>query len=179
MSICHPYKYVERKKQHIKDRMLITKTECAKSKEGRTPFKRLPFYCCALTFTPFELPVCTKDGSFFVLMLVSFYFQIDLFSFDMILNCALLDAGEYHCPVLNKVFTQYTCIVAMKTTGNVLCYEAIKELNIKTKNWKELLTDESFTKEDIITIQNPNAIDSKVTLDFYRVKNSLKVDDEN
>lgn len=31
--------------------------------------------------------------------------------------------------------------------------QAIKELNIKTKNWKELLTDEPFTKEDIITIQ--------------------------
>ncbi|PPS06980.1 hypothetical protein GOBAR_AA13669 [Gossypium barbadense] len=63
------------KKQHSKDRMFITKTEWAtewggaKSKENRTPFKRLPFYCCALTFTPFELPVCTKDGSVFDLML--------------------------------------------------------------------------------------------------------------
>lgn len=41
--------------------------------------------------------------------------------------------GEYHCPVLNKVFTEFTHIVAVKTTGNVFCYEAIKELNIKTK----------------------------------------------
>lgn len=32
-------------------------------------------------------------------------------------------AGEYHCPVLNKVFTEYTHIVAVKTTGNVFCYE--------------------------------------------------------
>lgn len=31
--------------------------------------------------------------------------------------------------------------------------QAIKELNIKTKNWKELLTDEPFTKDDLITIQ--------------------------
>lgn len=31
--------------------------------------------------------------------------------------------------------------------------QAIKELNIKTKNWKELLTDEPFTKSDLITIQ--------------------------
>lgn len=31
--------------------------------------------------------------------------------------------------------------------------QAIKELNIKTKNWKELLTDEPFSREDIITIQ--------------------------
>ncbi|CAA2970588.1 peptidyl-prolyl cis-trans isomerase CYP65 [Olea europaea subsp. europaea] len=86
--------------------------------------------------------------------------------------------GEYHCPVLDKVFTEFTHIVAVKTTGNVFCYEAIKELNLKTKNWKELLTDEPFTREDIITIQNPNALDSKVLLDFDHVKKNLKVDDE-
>ncbi|KAA8531568.1 hypothetical protein F0562_006277 [Nyssa sinensis] len=90
----------------------------------------------------------------------------------------LVWTGEFHCPVLNKVFTEFTHIVAVKTTGNVFCYEAIKELNLKTKNWKELLTDEPFTKEDLITIQNPNALDSKVLLDFDHVKNSLKLDDE-
>ncbi|KAF6167944.1 hypothetical protein GIB67_027722 [Kingdonia uniflora] len=62
------------KKQHGKDRMFITKTKWAtewggaKSKELSTPFKRLPFYCCALTFTPFEDAVCTRDGSVFELM---------------------------------------------------------------------------------------------------------------
>lgn len=39
----------------------------------------------------------------------------------MITLCAY--AGEYHCPVLNKVFTEFTHIVAVKTTGNVFCYE--------------------------------------------------------
>lgn len=34
-----------------------------------------------------------------------------------------LSTGEYHCPVMNKVFTEYTHIVAVKTTGNVFCYE--------------------------------------------------------
>jgi peptidyl-prolyl cis-trans isomerase-like protein 2 len=61
--------------------------------------------------------------------------------------------GEYQCPVLHKVFTEFTHIVAVKKTGNVFSYEAIRELNIKPKNWKELLTDEPFTKDDIITIQ--------------------------
>lgn len=32
-------------------------------------------------------------------------------------------AGEFQCPVLNKVFTEFTHIVAVKTTGNVFCYE--------------------------------------------------------
>lgn len=182
------------KKQHSKDRMFITKTEWAtewggaKSKEVRTPFKRLPFYCCALTFTPFEDPVCTVDGSVFEIMSITPYIRKygkhpvtgtllkleDLIPLTFHKNAE----GEYHCPVLNKVFTEFTHIVAVKTTGNVFCFEAIKELNIKTKNWKELLTDEPFTKEDLITIQNPNALDTKVTLEFDHVKKGLKVDDE-
>ena len=32
--------------------------------------------------------------------------------------------GEYHCPVLAKVFTEATHIVALRPTGNVFCYEA-------------------------------------------------------
>lgn len=182
------------KKQHSKDRMFITKTEWAtewggaKSKELRTPFKRLPFYCCALTFTPFEDPVCTADGSIFDIMNIVPYIrkygknpvngaplkQEDLIPLVFHKN----SEGEFHCPVLNKVFTEFTHIVAVKTTGNVFCYEAIKELNIKTKNWKELLTDEPFRREDLITIQNPNALDSKALLDFDHVKKSLKIDDE-
>ncbi|CAI8588990.1 unnamed protein product [Vicia faba] len=182
------------KKQHSKDRMFITKTEWAtewggfKSKENRTAFKRLPFYCCALTFTPFEFPVCTPDGSVFDVMHITPYIvkygkhpvtgaplkQQDLIPLTFHKN----SEGEYHCPVLNKVFTEFTHIVAVKTTGNVFCYEAVKELNIKTKNWKELLTDETFTRDDLITIQNPNALDQKVLLDFDHVKQNLKIDDE-
>ncbi|ESW28705.1 hypothetical protein PHAVU_002G010800 [Phaseolus vulgaris] len=182
------------KKQHSKDRMFITKTEWAtewggaKSKDNRTPFKRLPFYCCSLTFTPFGEPVCTPDGSVFDVMNITPYIikygkhpvtGTPLKLPDLIpLTFHKNSEGEYHCPVLNKVFTEFTHIVAVKTTGNVFCYEAVKELNIKTKNWKELLTDEPFTREDLITIQNPNALDNKVLLDFDHVKNSLKVDDE-
>ncbi|XP_052205283.1 peptidyl-prolyl cis-trans isomerase CYP65 isoform X2 [Diospyros lotus] len=182
------------KKQHSKDRMFITKTEWAtewggaKSKDARTPFKRLPFYCCALTFTPFEDAVCTEDGSLFDVLNIIPYIrkygkhpvtgaplrQEDLIPLVFHKN----SEGEYHCPVLNKVFTEFTHIVAVKTTGNVFCYEAIKELNIKTKNWKELLTDEPFSKEDLITIQNPHALDSKVLVEFDHVKNSYKIDDE-
>ncbi|PKU70639.1 peptidyl-prolyl cis-trans isomerase CYP65 [Dendrobium catenatum] len=182
------------KKQHSKDRMFITKTEWAtewggaKSKENTIPFKRLPFYCCSLTFTPFKEPVCTNDGSVFDLMNIDPYIrkfgkhpvnggslkQDDLIPLTFHKN----SDGEFHCPVLNKVFTEFTHIVAVKTTGNVFSYEAIKELNIKTKNWKELLTDEPFTKDDLITIQNPNALDSKVLMEFDHVKKNLKLDDD-
>ncbi|KAK9129688.1 hypothetical protein Sjap_010175 [Stephania japonica] len=194
------------KKQHSKDRMFITNTEWAtewggaKSKQV-VPFKRLPFYCCSLTFTPFEDAVCTIDGSVFNVMSIIPYIRkygrhpvtgVPLKQEDLIpLTFHKNSEGEYHCPVLNKVFTEFTHIVAVKTTGNVFCYEhmfvipcgralfltlvkAIKELNLKTKNWKELLTDDPFTKEDLITIQNPNALESKVLVEFDHVKRELK-----
>lgn len=45
-----------------KDRGYITKTEWQNEwgghkEKGRTPVKRLPFFCCAISFTPFEDPV--------------------------------------------------------------------------------------------------------------------------
>lgn len=38
---------------------------------------------------------------------------------------SLTFSGEFHCPVLNKVFTEFTHIVAVRTTGNVFCYEVL------------------------------------------------------
>ncbi|CAJ1929278.1 unnamed protein product [Sphenostylis stenocarpa] len=181
------------KKQHSKDRMFITKTEWAtewggaKSKDNRIPFKRLPFYCCSLTFTPFEEPVCTADGSVFDIMFQDCNY--------VVLGVTIIKVPFQHfeLPMSNgnammlflcsPVATQIQTVVFSNTYG-VLPFlgeklgSAVKELNIKIKNWKELLTDEPFTRDDLITIQNPNALDSKVLLDFDHIKNSLKVDDE-
>eukprot|EP00798_Chlamydomonas_sp_ICE-L_P013541 gene13541-19411_t len=63
--------------------------------------------------------------------------------------------GEYACPVMGKVFTVHTHIVAIKTSGNVYCWDAVEELCVKPKNWKDLITDEPFTRKDIIQIQDP------------------------
>jgi peptidyl-prolyl cis-trans isomerase-like protein 2 len=82
-------------------------------------------------------------------------------------------SGKYHCPVTFKEFTDYTHIVASRVSGttstcalhttvvyvclllsgHVYSNEAIEELNVKPKNWKDLLTDQPFTKADLITIQ--------------------------
>lgn len=55
------------------------------------------------------------------------------------------------------MFTDFSHIVAIKPTGNVYSYDAVEELNIKRKNWKDLIDDTPFKKEDIITIQVPLA----------------------
>ena len=47
------------KKRHAKDRAYLTTTEWKEEwggfkAKGKTPFKRLPFNCCAISFQPFE-----------------------------------------------------------------------------------------------------------------------------
>ena len=63
--------------------------------------------------------------------------------------------GKWHCPVTCKVFTDNSHIVAIKSTGSVFSYDAVYELNIKPKNYCDLLTNEPFSKADIITLLDP------------------------
>uniref|UniRef100_A0A9J7XP24 RING-type E3 ubiquitin-protein ligase PPIL2 n=1 Tax=Cyprinus carpio carpio TaxID=630221 RepID=A0A9J7XP24_CYPCA len=129
-------------------------------------FRRLPFDHCSLSLQPFEYPMCTVDGVVFDLM--SIVPWIKKFGTNPI-------TGEYHCPVLYTVFTNNSHIVANKVTGNVFSYEAVEQLNIKTKSYKDLLTDEPFTRQDLITLQDPTNLDKFNVSDFFHVKNNMKV----
>ena len=128
------------KKSMSKDRGYITATEWKtegggyKDKMQGVPFRRLPFNCCAVSFLPFEDPVCTADGTVMDIMHAVPYVQTHgkhpvtgepLQLRDLTkLNFHKNSEGEYECPVLNKVFTDSTHIVAVKTSGNVYCYQA-------------------------------------------------------
>lgn len=57
-------------------------------------------------------------------------------------------------------------------------HEAVEQLNIKTKNWKDLINDIPFTRKDIIVIQDPNVLEKFDISKFYYIKNSLKVETE-
>jgi hypothetical protein len=78
--------------------------------------------------------------------------------------------GEYACPVTGKVFTEHTHIVAIKPSGNVYAWDSLDQLCIKPKNWKDLLTDEPFSRKDIITLQDPLNMTAKLITDFDHVK---------
>lgn len=65
------------------------------------------------------------------------------------------DDEEYHCPITRKIFNNLSYIVANGKTGNVYSYDAIKQLNIKKNDYRDLIDNTPFTKNDIITIQNP------------------------
>lgn len=182
------------KKQHQKDKMYLTFTEWTNlyggKKSGpvvgeRAAFRRLPFDHCALSLQPFEHPLCNGEGIIYDLMsIVPFLkkYGIDpasgkrLDAKDLLrLNFAKNSEGKYHCPVLFKVFNENSHIVAIRTTGNVFSYEAVEELNIKPKNFKDLLTDESFLRKDIITIQDPSDVEKRNLSDFHHLKKNLKV----
>jgi peptidyl-prolyl cis-trans isomerase-like protein 2 len=51
-------------------------------------------------------------------------------------------------------------------------------LAIKPKTWRDLLTDEQFTRSDIITIQDPNNLASRDLREYDYVKTGRKVTDD-
>ncbi|CAH1802314.1 unnamed protein product [Owenia fusiformis] len=183
------------KKQHQSDKMYLTATEWATfygGKKAKAPdkakFRRLPFSCCSLSLQPFEHPLCTKEGVIFDLMnIVPFLKKYGvspvtgkpMSAKELVkLHFHKNSQDKYHCPVTFKQFNENTHIVAIKTTGNVFAYDAVDRLNYKTKNFRDLLTDEAFTKADVITIQDPTNLDKFNLANFYHVKNNLKVPDE-
>jgi peptidyl-prolyl cis-trans isomerase-like protein 2 len=82
-------------------------------------------------------------------------------------------ADKFHCPVTKKEFTENSHIVAIRTTGNVYSYDAVKQSNIIPKLWKDLMTGEDFTKDDILEIQNPQEMDRRKAAHFYFIKEGL------
>ncbi|XP_021370894.1 peptidyl-prolyl cis-trans isomerase-like 2 [Mizuhopecten yessoensis] len=185
------------KKQHQKDKLYLTTTEWKNSYGGYkgdrstgegSRFRRLPFYCCSLSMQPFENPLCTKEGVIFDLMnIVPFLkkYGISPITGEKItakqlikLNFCKNSAGKFHCPVTFKIFNENTHITAIRTSGNVFAYEAIERLNIKPKFFRDLLTDEEFTRSDIITIQDPTNLDKFNISSFHHIKHGLKVGDE-
>lgn len=86
--------------------------------------------------------------------------------------------GKYHCPVLFKVFNANTHIVANAKSGNVFSYDAVEQLNVKTKNWRDLLSDEPFARSDLITIQDPKNLDKFNLQTFHHLKHNMRLPED-
>ncbi|KAF2686842.1 peptidyl-prolyl cis-trans isomeras-like protein-like 2 [Lentithecium fluviatile CBS 122367] len=135
-------------------------------------FKRLPFNYCAVSLQPFTDPVCTLAGTIFDLTHILTWLskhpdtnptdgsplkRADLITLHFTKN----EDGEYVDPVTYKVFTDNTHIVALRKSGNVFAWDTVERLNIKAKNWRDLVSDDEFTRKDIITLQDPQNIESR------------------
>lgn len=144
-------------------------------------FRRLPFNYCAVSLQPFTDPVCTSSGTIFDLTHILTWLSkhpdtnptdgTPLKRADLItLNFTKNEDGEYVDPVTYKVFTDNTHIVALRKSGNVFAWDTVERLNIKAKNWRDLVTDDEFTRKDIITLQDPQNIESRDFGSFKHVK---------
>ncbi|KAJ8602412.1 hypothetical protein CTAYLR_001201 [Chrysophaeum taylorii] len=160
-------------KHKTKDRMFITATEWATEYGGhkKRVEKRvegaLPFECCALSLLPFETPACTrKEGVLFDWVgLVEFVRAHGtspatgavLTTREIVrLRMAKNGEGRWMCPVTHKVFTNYSKVAAVGTTGNTYAYEALKELCLKPNKLFDLLDGTPFARSDVIVVQDPD-----------------------
>lgn len=85
--------------------------------------------------------------------------------------------GEMVDPVTYKVFTDNTHIVAIRhgSEANVFAWETIERLNIKAKMWKDLVDDREFGRSDIITLQDPQNMESRDMSRFKFLKDGETV----
>lgn len=51
-------------------------------------------------------------------------------------------------------------------------------MNIKARNWKDLINDQPFTRKDIIIVQDPNNAMKFNLSTFHHIKNNIKLEDE-
>ena len=162
--------------------------------EAHASFKRLPFTFCALSLQPFTTPVCTPEGLIFDHEnIIRWLINRDtnpvngrpLSSADLIkLQFAKNDTGEFVDPVTFKVFTDNTHIVAIRhgDSANVFAYDTVERLNFKAKMWRDLVSDEEFSRKDVVTLQDPQNLESRDLSSFKYLKDGedthVQKDDE-
>ena len=164
------------------------KRDASGDSKDLSDYRRLPLDHCAFSLQPFENPYCDTDGNIFDLAhIVPF---IKKYKSNPVtgkpLEARMLtklifhknSQNDFHCPVMFKVLNNNTHVAAIKTTGNVFSYEAVEEMNIKTKNWKDLLNDKPFIRDDIIVLQDPKNYSKFNLANFHHIKNNITIESE-
>mmetsp|Transcript_9244 Transcript_9244/g.26557 ORF Transcript_9244/g.26557 Transcript_9244/m.26557 type:complete len:562 (-) Transcript_9244:102-1787(-) len=170
------------KNQHSKDGLHLRPTEWAQDGRGFkarrfSPYQKLPLHCCALSLEPFESPVGTRDGDVFEVTNIIRYIKrfgvspvtggrLDV-SELIPLHFHKNTEGQFHCPITFKVFSNHSHVVMNAVSGHIYSYDAVDQLNRKTKNWKDLITGQSFKWADIVVIQDPDKSEAREVQKFY------------
>jgi len=90
------------------------------------------------------------------------------------------ETDRWQCPVLTKPFMDHTKIVAVvqpnRTEANVYSWEAYQELNVKPKNYEDLVSGAPFSKsKDVIVLNDPDDTElnrAREMSTFYHIMNS-------
>ena len=147
-------------------------------------FHPVSFDCCAISFQPWNMPVCSSDCgiAFELTNLVPYLRKYGThpvtgksFELDNIvrLNFHKNDQGRFHDPVSFKEFGRHSHLVAVRQSGNVFLWDTVQRLNVKAKYMKDLVTDEAFGKTDIITVQDPSHPETRNPSSMHHVQQGL------
>lgn len=179
------------KNQHSKDLLHLRPTEWALDHGGfkhtkRSPFAKLPLHCCFLSLQPFDDAVGTRDGAVFDVANIVPYIKRygvhpvtggKLEVSELIPLHFHRDAdGKIQCPVTFKVFTDNSHVVMNAVSGHVYSFDAVDQLNRKTKNWKDLITSQQFKWSDIVVIQDPENVRSRQVASFHFIQQGQQQD---
>ena len=69
-------------------------------------------------------------------------------------------------------------MVAIASSGNVYSYGAVNELNIKSKNFTDLISGETFKKSDVLTLQDPQNAEQMAKRDINNFSHLKTVREE-
>jgi peptidyl-prolyl cis-trans isomerase-like 2 len=154
------------------------------ARKRKKDFKRLPFTHCALSLQPFEHPVCTPTGTIFDIKHIIPWLKkhgTNPVTGEKLDGRTLItlkfdknEEGEYVDPVTKKVFTDFSKLVAIKTSGRVYLWDTVEQLNLKAKNLRDLVSDEEFTKGDLIILQDPMDLDRQNISAFKNLQDEEK-----
>ncbi|TKY90211.1 hypothetical protein EX895_000209 [Sporisorium graminicola] len=149
-------------------------------------FHPVSFDCCALSFQPWNIPVCSNDCgiAFELTNLIPYVRKFGThpvtgkaFDLDNVVRLTFHknEQGRFHDPVSFKEFGQHSHLVAIRQSGNVFLHDTVHRLNVKAKYMRDLVTDEAFTKADIIAVQDPNHPETRNPSAMHHVKEGLKL----
>lgn len=170
------------KNQHSKDGLHLRPTEWAQDGRGFkdrrfSPYQKLPLHCCSLSLQPFESPVGTRDGAVFEVTNIIRYikrFGVNPVTGGRLEVSELIPLhfhkngdGQLHCPVTFKVFTNHSHVALNTVSGHIYSFDAVDQLNRKTKNWQDLISGQAFKWADVIVIQDPDNIEAREISKFY------------
>jgi peptidyl-prolyl cis-trans isomerase-like 2 len=78
--------------------------------------------------------------------------------------------GEYVDPVSKKVFTDFSKLVAITPSGRVYLWDTVEQLNLKAKSMRDLVSDEEFTRADLVILQDPMDLEKQNIAEFKNLQ---------
>ncbi|SNX87654.1 related to Peptidyl-prolyl cis-trans isomerase [Melanopsichium pennsylvanicum] len=147
-------------------------------------FQPVPFDCCAISFQAWSNPVCSADcGIAFELTNLIPYLRKygthpvtgQRFELENVVKLKFHknEKANYFDPISMKEFGAHSSLIAIRQSGNVFLKDTVDRLNMKSKYMKDLVTDQEFTKADIITIHDPQMPERRDPQSMHHVKQGL------